>query len=81
MAQIDDHDGREARQVERVAKGYLAIAAGDAGRALRMMAADRLAETNGEGQPASPCRQRTVSRSGSVPWVRPPHPRVRSCRA
>ena len=44
MARTDDED-REARQVETVARGYLALAAGDAGRALRMLATDRLAET------------------------------------
>lgn len=35
-----DHDA------ERMAKGYLALTAGHAGRALRLLAADRLAEIN-----------------------------------
>ena len=39
-------DGHEHRQVERMARGYLALTAGDAGRALRLLAADRLAEIN-----------------------------------
>lgn len=33
-------------EAERMARGYLALAAGNAGRALRLLAADRLAEIN-----------------------------------
>ena len=36
----DDHDP----EAERMARGYLALTAGDARKALRLLAADRLAE-------------------------------------
>ena len=45
----DDRDRtvRLERQTELMARGYVALASGDAGAALRLMAADRLAETTG----------------------------------
>ena len=36
---------RLERQTELMARGYVALASGNAGTALRLMAADRLAET------------------------------------
>lgn len=38
----NDHDA----DAERMARGYLALAAGHAGKALRLLAADRLDEIN-----------------------------------